>query len=80
VGCHHSCRFWSQFFRRLARRPIQKECPNARQLYVFHEGYGDNGELWCVKSQDRTNWGAVQRIHGVGVSNGCGVTKLNLNA
>lgn len=40
-------------------------------LHVFHEGLGDNGELWFISSTDGENWGSDQRVANVGCSSGC---------
>lgn len=44
-------------------------------LYLFHEGSGDCGELWCITTTDGVNWGADVRVLDVGISSGCGATR-----
>jgi hypothetical protein len=45
-------------------------------IYVFHQGLGENGQLWCTYSADGTNWGPDTQVPNVGMEDSPGAVVL----
>lgn len=52
-----------------------------RGLWVFFEGPGNSGDLYCIDSSNAVNWNIpAKKIDGVGVSSGCGAARFVFGA
>ena len=51
-----------------------------RRLWVFYEGPGNSGDLYCIDTSDGEHWNIPPRkIDSVGVSSGCGATRFDFD-